>query len=151
VNSTCDEHVAYNLSVIVVCWYLDVHVIDIVDQDVPSANVVATYPNTTAAESEVTNASGLTRLTLIEKTANATGDHSVGNYTVEATFGIYSDSTSVNMDDNHQITIQLAFVVPEFSSSTALLLSAALALLAAIYTKSRSPRHRQNEATNNKN
>jgi hypothetical protein len=148
VNSTYTQHAAYNQSVILVSWYLDVHVTDSISQDIPSANVIATYPNATVAESELTNASGLTRLTLMEKMVNATGDYSVGNYTIEATYGTYSNNASVNMNGNHQITIQLAFIVPEFSSSTILLLWTTLALLAVVLTKSHFRKHHQKENTN---
>jgi hypothetical protein len=100
-----------------VSWYLDVHVIDSIAQNVPSANVTATYPSATVAESKLTDANGWARLTLMEKMMNATGEYPIGNYTVEATYDIYSDETSVNMTENKQITLTLEdFVIPEFPS-----------------------------------
>ncbi|MGD8545785.1 MAG: hypothetical protein PVH12_06370 [Candidatus Bathyarchaeota archaeon] len=115
VNSTYTSTSVHNQSKILVYWYLDVHVIDSIGQDVPSADVTATYKNTTA-ESEQTDTNGWTPITLIEEKINATGTYPTGNYTIEATYLIYSKSVIVNMTGNQQITIQLEeFVIPEFT------------------------------------
>jgi len=116
-----------------VYWYLGVHVVDSINQDVPSANVTATYPNATVVESKLADANGWARLTLMEKMMNATGDYPVGNYTVEATYEIYSDATTVNMTENQQFTLTLAdFVIPEFPSFLILPLFMIATLLAVI-------------------
>ena len=117
VNSTA---AGYNISPgsnVNVCWYLDVHVIDSIGQDVPSANVTATYPDVTVAQSELTDVNGWTRLTLMEKMVNATGEYPVGNYTVEAVCETYSNGTTMNMINNRIITLMLPeLVIPEFTS-----------------------------------
>ena len=116
-----------------VAWYLGVHVVDSNGQDVPSANVTATYPNATAAESTLTDSNGWVRLTLMEKMMNATGEYSVGNYTVEATYESYSTDTTVNMTENQQITLTLEdLVIPEFPSFLILPLFMIATLLAVI-------------------
>jgi len=112
-----------------VCWYLDVHVVDLNSTDVPSANVTATYPNATAAESTLTDSNGLVRLTLMEKMMNATGEYPVGNYTVEVTYESYSNNTTVNMTENQQREI---LVIPEFPSFLMLPLFMIATLLAVI-------------------
>lgn len=108
---------AYGEARIQVFWYLDVHVVDDINQDVPSANVTATYPNTTLAESKLTGEDGWIRLTLMEKIKNATGEYPVGIYTVEATYETYSNTTTVEMTGTQQITLTLeGFIIPEFPS-----------------------------------
>jgi len=100
-----------------VFWYLDVHVVDSIDQDVPSANVTATYPNTTLAESKLTGEDGWVRLTLMEKIKNATGEYPVGIYTVEATYETYSNTTTAEMTGTQQIILTLeGFIIAEFPS-----------------------------------
>jgi hypothetical protein len=132
-NSTV-SHIQYHLEgQVYVSWYLDVHVVDSIDQEVPSANVTAIYPNVTVAESKLADANGWTRLTLMEKMMNATGEYPIGNYTVEATYSIYSDATTVNMTGNQQITLTLeGFVIPEFPSFLILPLFMIITLLAVI-------------------
>ncbi|MCK4482455.1 carboxypeptidase regulatory-like domain-containing protein [Candidatus Bathyarchaeota archaeon] len=114
-------------------WYLGVYVVDSIGQDVLSANVTVTYPNAIVAESKLTDANGWARLTLMEKMVNATGDYTVGNYTVEATYEIYSDQTTVNMTENQQITLTLEdFIIPEFPSFLILPLFMIITLLIVI-------------------
>ena len=116
-----------------VSWYLHAHVIDSIGQSIPSANVTATYPNATVAESKSTGANGWTRLTLMEKMMNTTGEYPVGNYTLEATYDIYSDDATVNMTENQQITLTLEdFVIPEFPSLLILPLFIIATLLSVI-------------------
>jgi len=116
VNSTYERARLYNFGMILVSWYLDVHVRDAVDQDVPFASVTAYYPNASVSESELTGIDGWARLTLIEKMMNETGEYPVGNYTVEAIYDIYSADTSVNMTGTQEITLKLGFIIPEFPS-----------------------------------
>ena len=132
-NSTVSQ-IQYHLEgKVYVSWYLDVHVIDSIDQDIPNANVTATYTNTTIAEQKLTDTNGKTRLPLMEKMMNATGEYPVGNYTVEATYQIYSDVKSVNMTENKQITLTLeGFIIPEFPSLIILPLFMIATLLAVI-------------------
>ncbi len=102
---------------IYVSWLLDAHVIDSVGQNVPSANVMSFYSNMTLADSKPADTGGWARLTLMEKMMNATGAYPVGNYTVEASYLTYSNSTTVNMTGNKQTTLTLdGFVIPEFPS-----------------------------------
>jgi len=139
-NSTVSQ-IQYHLEgKVYVSWCLDVHVIDSIDQDIPNANVTATYTNTTIAEQKLTDTNGKTRLTLMEKMMNATGEYPVGNYTVEATYQIYSDVKSVNMTENKQITLTLeGFIIPEFPSFLILPLFMVATLLAVIVYKRKHP------------
>jgi hypothetical protein len=114
---------------------LDAHVIDSIGQDVPSANVTATYPNVTVAELKSTDAYGVARLALMEKMMNATGSYPVGNYTVKATYETHSDNATVNMTGNKELTLTLGFVVPEFSSFFVLPLFMIAAVLAVLVHK----------------
>ena len=133
VNSTYYSTRLHDSGRIYISWYLGVHVIDSIDQDVPSANVTATYPNATVVESRLTDANGWVRFTLLEKMMNTTGEYPIGNYTVEATYDTHSDSTTVNMTENQQITLTLAdFVIPEFPSFLILPLFMIATLLAVI-------------------
>ncbi len=120
-------------SEVYVSWYLFVNVVDSLIQDVPLANVTATFPNATLAESKFTDAEGWARFTLLEKMLNATGAYSVGNYTVEATYDAHSDATTVNMTQSQQITLTLIdFVIPEFPSFLILPLFIVATLLVVI-------------------
>ncbi len=132
VNSTSDYCYVYDQSEVYVCWYLGVHVIDSIGQDVPYANVTATYPNATIAESKLTNAKGWAKLTLMEKMMNATGSSLIGNYTITAEYELLEEQQFVNMTENKQITIQLPFIIPEFPSFIVLPLFMIATLLAVI-------------------
>jgi hypothetical protein len=108
-------------------------VIDKLGQNIPSANVTATYPNATVAELKSTDANGVVRLTLTEKMINATGEYLIGNYNVEATYEVYSNSTEVTMTGNQVTTLELEdFVIPEFPSFLALSIFMIATLLAVI-------------------
>jgi hypothetical protein len=127
---------AYGEARIQVFWYLDVHVVDSINQDAPSANVTAAYPDTTLAESKLTAEDGWTRLTLMEKIKNATGEYSVGIYTVEATYETYSNATTAEMTGNQQITLTLeGFIIAEFPSFLMMPLFIIATLLAIIVYK----------------
>ncbi len=122
VNSTSNGYNIDCRSEVYVCWYLDVHVIDSIGQDIPSANVTVfpSFPilfNATVYKSELTNANGWARLMLMEKIMNATNNYPVGNYTVEAIYLIYTNGTTVDMTRNQVITLTLGgFIISEFSS-----------------------------------
>jgi hypothetical protein len=116
-----------------IAWHLNVHVIDSIGQDVPSANVTAVYLNGTLAESKFTDSQGWARLALMEKMINETGNYAFGNFSIEATYDIHSDATTVNMTGNQQTTLTLEdFVIPEFPSLLILPLFTMATLLAAI-------------------
>ena len=132
VNSTYTSCSIYNESKVYVCWYLGVQVIDSDGADIPSANVTARYPNATVAESKLTDANGWTRLILMEKMINATGNHPVGNYTTTAKYEVHTGQKSVNMTGNKEITISLPFIIPEFPSLIILPLFMIATLLAAM-------------------
>ncbi|MEM2912618.1 MAG: carboxypeptidase-like regulatory domain-containing protein [Candidatus Bathyarchaeia archaeon] len=135
-NSTCAHPSIQDSAKVYVCWYLDVHVVDSISQNVPSATVTATYPNATTADSKLTDAYGWARLTLTEKITNATGEYPIGNYTITATYETHSKSTTVNMTENQQITLTLDFIIPEFPSSTILsFFTLTITLLAVIAYK----------------
>jgi hypothetical protein len=142
VNSTAANYNISPGSSVNVCWHLDVHVIDSTGQNVPSANVTATYPNATMAGSELTDSDGLARLTLMEKMMNATGEYPVGNYTVEATYETHSNSTIMNeMTGNQAITLALEdFVIPELPSFIILPLLIAATLLAVVLYRKKKER-----------
>jgi len=140
VNSTSSYSFIYNQSEVYVYWYLDIHVIDSIGQDVPSAFVRTFYPSEPGLTivSGFTDACGSVRLALPEKIMNATGEYPVGNYTVEATYDIYSDETTVNMTGNQQTVLTLEdFIVPEFSSATIILLGLMLTTFVAVIRKKR--------------
>jgi len=120
-------------------YYLDVHVLDSVGQNVSSANVIAFYSNLTSADSRHTDTGGWARLTLMEKMMNATGQYLVGNYSVSANLGVYSNDTTVNMTGNQQITLKLeGLLVPEFPQFLILpLLMMAIPLVVLVCKKRR--------------
>ncbi len=116
-NSPCGPIVVHGEGEVIIHWILNVHVADSIGQDIPAANVTATYPNATLAESKLTDTEGKAKMTMMEKMINATGEYPVGNYTVMATYDIYSDETEVNMTENRQVNLTLTdFVIPEFPS-----------------------------------
>jgi hypothetical protein len=141
-NTTANEYRVRDESQIYASWYLDVHVLDDIGQDVPSANVTVFYLNSTIAESELTDINGWTRLTLMEKMLNATGEYPVGDYTVEATYETHSNSTTMNMLNNQIITLMLPeLVIPEFPSFLILPLFFLATLLAVIVHRRRYSKH----------
>lgn len=124
-----------------VYWYLDVQVLDdspAPGQGVQSANVTASFSNGTLVGHATTDVEGWTRLTLMEKMTNATGNYPVGTYIVNATYLSYSNSATMNITESQAITLALeGFVIPEFSSFLMLSLFATATLLAAITHKRR--------------
>jgi hypothetical protein len=117
VNSTATSYSINDASEAYLYWYLDVHVIDSIGQDVPSASVTATYPNASMAGSELTDSDGWATLTLMEKMMNATGEYPVGNYTVEVAYETHSNSTTVNMTSNQMITLMFSdYTAPTIES-----------------------------------
>lgn len=137
-NSTYKYLSLYNVAKVYVSWYLDVHAVDSIGQDIPSANVTAIYPNATLAESKLTDVDGWARLTLMEKMVNKTGQYPIGNYTIETTYETHSCNAAVNMTESQQITLRLEdFIFPEFPSFLILPLFMIATLLAVIAYKTK--------------
>ena len=133
-NSNVDVFNLYDHGIVYTSWFLYVHVTDSTGQNVPSASVTATFPNSTVAQVKQTNATGWARLTLTEKMTNETGNYPIGNYTVKAEYGTYSSSISANMTGTKEAIIQLPLlVIPEFPTSHALLIMATLTLVGALF------------------
>jgi len=117
-NSTAAVSYVYDQARIYYCWYLDVHVVDSIGQDVPSASVTVAFVNSTVVGSLLTDSGGMARFTLVEKMKNATGTYPVGDYLVVAAYSTYGNATSVEMLGNQQVTMVLSgLVVPEFQMS----------------------------------
>jgi len=129
----------YGGSEVYVCWYLDVQVLDdspTLGQSVESANVTASFSNGTLAGHTLTDVDGRTRLILMEKMTNATGNYPVGNYTINATYLSYSSSATVNMTESKAMALTLeGLVIPEFPSFLVLSVFAMATLLAVITYK----------------
>jgi hypothetical protein len=135
INSTVADVNIYENATVSVCWYLDVHVTDSIGQDVPFANVTATYPNATVAESRLADASGWARLTLTEKTMNASGTYVLGNYTVTSRYNTHEEQESVNMTESKFI------VIPEFPSFIILPIFTMITLFAVVVYRRRQFTH----------
>jgi hypothetical protein len=132
-NTTYTSLQIRDLAEIQIIMHLDVHVTDSIGQDVPFANVTATHIDSTIARQKLTDTNGKTRLTLMEKMINATGEYPSVNYTVEATYEIHSIRSSLNITEKDQITLKLEdFVIPEFPSVLVLLLFMIATLTAAL-------------------
>jgi len=114
VNSTFDIQTINENASLNISWYLDIHAVDSIGQDVPSANVTIRYPNATIVESELADGIGRVATVLMEKMMNATGEYPIGAYTVEAIYGVYSNNTAVTMMGNQQLILELeGFIIPE--------------------------------------
>jgi hypothetical protein len=118
-------------------WHVDVQVVDSLGRAVSSAAVEATYPNSTVADLAVTDGNGSARLVLVEKVVNQTGTYTAGNYTITADYLTYSNSTSVTVTGNRQVTLQLTDLIPEFPPLIVMPLVIALTLLAAVIHRKR--------------
>jgi len=120
---------------IYVAWYLNVHVVDAYDENIPAANVTATFQNGTVAEFQFTDDNGWVSFILLEKVVDPFGNHNIGNYTITATYGTYVEQESVNLNGNKEITLNLPFVIPEFPSAAISPLFIILTLFIAIFVK----------------
>ena len=130
VNTTMVLPTTSNQSHVYFSWYLDVHVVDVIGQDVPNATVTATFPNYTLAETERTKSDGWARLTLTEKTWDSTGKHPVGNYSIEAMYETHVKNITVNLKESQKLTLTLDFTVPELPSFLTLALFMIITLIA---------------------
>jgi hypothetical protein len=139
-NTTHQLDTFSNTATAILHWYLAVHVVDAIAQDVPAANVTVIFPNATVAASTLADAEGWAWFTLLETQRNATGAYPVGNYTVDASYSGYKDTASVNLTANEQVELLLeGFVIPEFPSVLLLLALVAVTLVAVGVT--RTTRH----------
>lgn len=130
INSKDHAIQAYGQSQVYVAWLIKVHVIDSINQDVPLANVTATYQNATIATQNSTGTNGITTLRLTEKIINTTGKHFIGIYNIEASYDKYSKAVTINITENKEITLKLEdFIIPEFPSTIIIILAAAATTL----------------------
>jgi len=136
VNSTC--HSIYDVedeSQVRIAWYLDVHVVDSLNQSVPSANVTVFCANGTVLGPKLTNLDGWTRFVLPEKLLNATGEYLAGTYVVKAAYEMYYEKMQVDMNESKQLMVQLDFVIPEFPFSILLGVFVTVTLIVVIVRK----------------
>lgn len=135
-NTTHQLDTFSNEATAFVRWYLALHVVDAIAQDVPAANVTVTFPNATVAASTLADVEGWARFTLLGTRMNATGAYPVGNYTVDASYSGYEDTASVNLTASEQIELLLeGFVIPEFPSVLLLLALVAVTLVTVGVTR----------------
>ncbi|MEM3577886.1 MAG: carboxypeptidase-like regulatory domain-containing protein [Candidatus Bathyarchaeia archaeon] len=106
-NTTITNGAVYDSSIAYLYYYLDVHVTDLVGQDVPSANVTAYDSENVLMDSKLTEIDGKARLALMKGFVNETGFYWTGAYTVVAYYMKCSNSTSVNMYGNTEIEVKL--------------------------------------------
>ena len=114
-NSTATTTYIQGQSILYVNWYLDVHVVDSLGQDVPDANVTVVCFDGTEAAKGKTNMTGWVRLTVLSNIINATGEFPQWPHNVSAVYETHENSTIVNVNGNRQATVMLSdFVIPEF-------------------------------------
>lgn len=135
INSTCTTPYFYDQARVYVCWYLSVQILDMLSTAVPYANVTVTYQNATVADSKLTNTDGWAKFVLAYGMTNATGVYPMGNYNVTATYDFHSTEATVEMSTNHQITLTLEFVLPEFPATTLVLLLILATLAVRLFNK----------------
>lgn len=114
-------------AVVYIGWWLNIHVIDQEGTSISGANITIKDSEDRTVAWGKTNQHGWVKFGLLEKALNATGEYPVGNYTVEASYNGYSDSGSIQMDKNREMTLQLPFIIPELPQATILLVLFALA------------------------
>jgi hypothetical protein len=126
-NSKNNEVKTYGKSQAYIAWLIKIHVIDSINQNVPLANVTATYPNATTADTKLTDTNGTTKLKLIEKIITANGEQTIKTYTIKATYETHTANTTIDITQNKEITMKLEnLIVPESPLTlTSLLLLAA--------------------------
>jgi hypothetical protein len=122
----------YGGSVVYASWYLNVHVLDSMRQDIPLVNVTCSYPNAAATEWALTDQNGRANFTLAGATMDASGSYPVGNYNVTAVYLYRSNSTTVNMTGDNDVILALDLVIPEFPSSFFLTLFMTLTLVGVV-------------------
>jgi len=115
VNSSAAPISLANEGSVWIYWYLDVHVVDEIDQDVPMATVTAEFANGTQAGSAPTDDVGWARLVLLDWMQNTTAKYTQEPYRVTATYDVYFGEKTVEMNWNRELTIALPFMIPELS------------------------------------
>ncbi|MDW8040108.1 MAG: hypothetical protein RMJ03_01625 [Nitrososphaerota archaeon] len=117
-NSTATVKLqVYGQSTLYVNWYLDVHVVDSLRQNVPNANVAVVCADGKETAKGRTNGTGWVRLTVLSSIINATGEYLQGPHNVAVAYEIYGNATTVNVNGNRQVTVMLSsFIIPEFSA-----------------------------------
>jgi hypothetical protein len=136
INSTSHTAQHYDKSKTYIAWLLQAHVIDSIEQNVPLANVTATYQNGTIATQALTGTNGTATLTLIEKIISASGEQTTKNYTIKASYETYSTNTTINITENKEITLKLEnLIVPELPPTVTLLLLVTTTLLTLKFRK----------------
>lgn len=138
-NSTATMKVQVNgQSIIYVNWYLDVHVVDSLWQDVPNANVTVVCADRTETARGQTNATGWVRLTVLSSVINATSEYPQGPHNITASYETHSNTTTINVTRNMQTTIMLSdFVIPEFPTVLPLAMTLLAASMIVVFCKSR--------------
>ena len=139
VNTTIDN---LDLSVegrVWVYWYLDVHVVDEIDQDIPMASVTAKYANDTQAGVVQTDSSGWAMLTLLDKMVNATDSYPEEAYTVTATYETHMNQDTVEMTGNRELTIALPFMIPELPLTVLTIMAVSIMGVVVLLLKRRLP------------
>ncbi|MBS7633659.1 hypothetical protein KEJ15_08635 [Candidatus Bathyarchaeota archaeon] len=140
INSTCTTPYYSDQACVYGCSYVFVQVLDTASTPIPNANVTAMYANSTVADSKLTDETGWTKFILVGGISNATGDYSMGNYTIIGTYGYYSANTTVVAYGNPQITLTLDFIIPEFQTVTLTLLFTLATLTSwLLHRKQRKP------------
>ena len=144
-NSTHRNYcIIYDESEVSFNWYLDVLIKDSTSQPVDSANVTATYPNATVAESRLTDENGHARLILLGNIRNATGQYFVGFYTINATYETYLNSTTVAICGNQELELVFEDLqIPEYSPVLVLPIFLLIMLIAVTVCKRNSLKSEQ--------
>ena len=137
VNSIVDVIALSHESSVWFYWYLDVHVVDSLDEDVPMAEVSAEFGDSTLAGSAQTDDSGWARLVLLDWMQNTTAIYKEDPYRVTATYDVYFGEETVEMDWNKEITIQLPFVIPEFPLTLMVVMAASIMGVVVLLLKRR--------------
>ncbi|MEM3578900.1 MAG: hypothetical protein QXL54_01590 [Candidatus Bathyarchaeia archaeon] len=144
-NSTATMEVqVYGQSVLYVNWYLDVHVVDSLWQDVPNANVTVKCADGTETAAGRTNGTGWVKLTVLASIVNATGEFSQWPHTVSAAYELYENSTIVNVSGNRQATVVLSdLIIPEFPVLLPTIMMLVLTASATLLCKSKNTRKKR--------
>ncbi|MEM0357380.1 MAG: hypothetical protein QXL77_03280 [Candidatus Bathyarchaeia archaeon] len=140
-NSTATMKVqVYGQSVLYVNWYLDVHVVDSLWQDVPNANVTVVCADGTETARGQTNATGWVKLTVLSSIINATGEYPQGPHNITASYETYSNTTTINVTRNMQTTVVLTdFIIPESPTVLPLIVTlVAVSLAVVVFRKRKS-------------
>ncbi|MEM1551770.1 MAG: carboxypeptidase-like regulatory domain-containing protein [Candidatus Bathyarchaeia archaeon] len=138
VNSTATTTSVQGQSIVYVSWYLDVHVVDSIGQDVPAANVTVVCADGMETVRGQTNATGWVKLTVVSSIINATGEYPQGPHNITASYETYSNATIINVTRNMQTTVVLPdFIIPESPTVLPLIATLVTVLLAVVAYRKR--------------